>query len=262
MLLTVGELKKVEGRLKLFKLQHLLQMEAKLKFDKRDEETDMGYTAYGTLDNCMQQDLLKQTEVPIGIGLPRCDYELTPSGEQLYAIFKKRLGVKEMEKITSVLTKFRDMSGADLIMYTHKKYIDDYPLTSVPTMAAAQAQAIIGMQKIMHQIVQESQDPEVYVMEGKLEHVKRILKALPAKAQNRVQSGIILCSIKELEENLTSSAYRPNDAAEDLFEFIENYAEKENILPSVASEDLSKLPEEENKCLSKFLNQVKNQLSS
>ena len=102
-----------------------------------------------------------------------------------------------------------------------------------------------------------SQDPETYVMLGKLDHVKNILRLLPKKARNKIQGGALICSMQELEKCLTESAYKSNDAAEDIFSFIENYAAKEKILDTMDAVDVSSLPKEDQECLSNFLNQLK-----
>jgi DNA-directed RNA polymerase subunit F len=262
MLLTIGELKKVEGLSKLFKLQHLLQTEARLKFDEPDEENKMGYTAYGTLDNCIQNGLVKQSMCQIGFGLPRRDHELTESGIQLYGIIKNKIPRRDMEKIQKVLYKYCTKTGYELMEYTHKKYIDNFGLDKVPRMSEMHAQTINEIQNILQQVAQKNQNPDAYVMIGKLEHVKKILKVLPEKAHKKMQAGTLFSSIEDLETTLANAAYKPNDATEDIFNFIENYAEKEKIMESMASIDFATLPDEEQKCLSTFLNQVKPLLSS
>jgi len=262
MLLTVGELKKVEGRLKLFKLQHLLQTEAKIKFDKPDEERAMGYTDYETLNTCFQTDSIRQTITPTAFGTDRYDYELTETGTQLYGIIKSKIPKKHMDRALKVLSKYSRMSGRDLMSYTHKNYIDNFDLSNAKKMSDEHLELLSNVQQIMGELAKTKQNTDSYVMIGKLEHVKRILKDLSAKAENKIQAGTLLSSIWDLENSLKYSTYQPDDASEDLFGFIENYASKEGITPPLDSADLSKLPEEEQECLSKFLNQLKPHLSS
>jgi len=262
MLLTVGELKRVEGKLKLFKLQHLLQNEGKVKFDQPDEEREMGFTAYGALDRCIYPGYIRETPVPSGLEQSRCDYELTEAGTKIYSVFKKRLPKKKLDELSKLLTKYNAMSGAELMNYTHKKYIDGFALKSVAKMSQERMESLNTICKMMGDFIKSTKDTESYVMVGKLEHVKKILETLPKKATSRVQAGTILCSTKELEENLANAGYRPNDATEELFSFIENYAEKEKMVPSLGSVDLTELSKEDQACLSKSLNQVKPRLFS
>ena len=257
MLLTVGELKRVEGRLKLFKLQHLLQTEAKMKFDKPDVENERGYTDYGTLAECVENHLITQSVSLTGFGNARYDYELSETGTQLYGIIKPEIPQKDMTKIVKVLEKYGSKDGHALMEYTHQKYIDQFKASDIPQLCKMQLESITKIQNITKQLMQTTQDPETYVILGRLEHIKNIVKQLPSKSSNKIQAGTLFCSIKELEDCLTASAYKPNDAAEDVFSFIENYAAKEGILGSMDSVDLSSLPREDQECLSTFLNQLK-----
>jgi len=257
MLLTVGELKRVDGRLKLFKLQHLLQTEAMIKFDKPDVEGERGYTDFGTLAECTENGLILQTDSQTFFGNTRYDYELSETGKQLYEIIKSQVSKKDMIRIEKVLEKHGSKDGHELMKYTHQKYIDAFPQSKLPELSKAGLDSITKIQDIMGQLMKTTQDSEYYVMLGKLDHVKNIIKLLPNKAVNKIQAGTLICAVQELEKCLTESAYKSNDAADDIFSFIESYAAKEKILGTLDSIDLSSLPKEDQECLSNFLNQLK-----
>lgn len=263
MLFTIGTLKKVDGRLKLFKLQHLLQTEAQIEFDRPDEENDMGYTDYATLNTCLSEELINQTETQTAFGKKRYDYELTPIGKQIFSIIRKKFPLKKLKRASAVLIKYRRYGGFDLMAYTHKKYIDDFESHKLNLYCKGHFATIQEIQKIMDKLNSVVLDTDTYIMSGKLDHVKNILKSIQTnKSRNRIVAGTLISAIQELEKSLTSSTYKSNDWSEDLFAFIEHYAEKEGVMKSMASFDLSELPEEDKRCLAKFLNQVKPLLSS
>lgn len=261
LIFIVGALKKVEGRVKLFKLHHLLETEGRIKFDEPDEENKMGYTQFAALETCIQKGFISQNTEP-GFVRDCYAYSLTPAGETLFEVLKKRAPKKELSVAMGVLEKYKGRSGWELIQITHQKYIDDFSQTQLAQLSKQYADAISTIQELIRQLEKDRQTVAGYLMVGKLDHVKAILKELRAKKVKKVQAGAVLDATQQLILSLKATGSLPDDASEELFDYIDNYADKEGIFPSVGSEDLSRLSEEDKKCLSAFLNQVRLPLSS
>ncbi len=262
MLFIIGNLGKVEGRTKLFKLLHLLQVEGHARLDEPDEEQARGFTDYAALGACLQNNLIRETLIATPFGAPCRVYQLTENGSQSLIVFEKQMKEKEKTQLTCILQEHKDKTGAQLIEYTHARYIDGYEASNTKKLANQYFGTINHLQEIMAQLVQNNQDPDMYVMVGKLDHVKGILSVLKKSDTKKIQAGNLLFAMDELIRMLSGNNYKADDNVEDIFEYIENYADKEKILPRMASTNLEQLTEEDKKCLSQFLNQVKPQLFS
>ena len=261
LLLIIDSLGRVEGRVKLFKLHHILETEAKVKFDCPDEEQKMGYTQFAALEDCMNAGYIQESACP-GFVRDRYDYALTPNGKELVEIIKKDIKPSELQSINRVIGKYRDLNGRQLIEYTHKNLIDDFKLSDAKKYSKEYIAVLDELQVLSKKFVGPTGNTEAYVMSGRLEHVKRILAAMPENAKKKVQVGTIVIAVRELVDTLKAKLYVPDETSKELFEYIDNYADKEGILSSLSSDDFSTLSDDEKKCLAEFLGQVQLPLSS
>ncbi|MCX6767115.1 MAG: hypothetical protein NTY90_00065, partial [Candidatus Micrarchaeota archaeon] len=110
LLFIIGRLKRVEGRVKLFKLHHLVQVEGKIKFDCPDEELPMGYAQYSALNSCIDGELVLQTTTA-GFAIPGYNYELTKNGQKIYEYIFDQTTAREKARIIAVLQKYSSRSG-------------------------------------------------------------------------------------------------------------------------------------------------------
>ncbi len=260
MLLLVGRLGKVQGRVKLFKMLHLLETEARLSFEEADEEQKMGFTQFAALNTCLSLGLISERAYADFLA-PGYEYQLTPKGEELFSYLAKKFSAPVNKKIDAIIEKYRSKSGKYLIEYTHKKYIDQFELATIPARSKEYVAALVTIQDLMLKLGQPNEN-ERYLMAGKLEHIKKIIETLPKKVRSKVQAGAIISATEDLINSLKQNVYSPDPLSQEIFEYIDQYADKEKIFSSIASDDFSTLREDEKKCLSLFLNQTKIPLSS
>lgn len=245
-LLILKDLKRVRGRIKLFKIHYLIEKEGLVKYDQSIKNYPLGPVDYSSFDFCTANDLIYEELVTAS---PHDYYEIsmTKKGEAFFeGHCRPLMREKEFGRARGVIAKYRDSWSSTILKYVHDKYVD-------PFKDAHKINKIIedylGSNSIILDLVQkklphaEDEDRQ-YILVGQLYHVERILRKLK-HYRDPVNIGSVLWTVHELYKSLEVSQYTSNPYTKELFEYLDNYCEKEGIHQSITSDDFSDLPEGE-----------------
>lgn len=238
------EMKKVRGRTKLFKIHSLIEEEGRVKYNLPIDTYPLGPVDYEAFDFCKNNALIEDRLVQ---AYPYEYYEtyLTERGR---AFFKKycepNMQKEEVEKARKIIKKYRTFSGIEILAHVHKKYVDPFKKRDFVNESVQEAGNRI---RTLASIVENKTD---YEKDGKelllseFRHLREVLKSLK-DIEDPNNIGAVLVNLDYFLKSLEKNGYKRNPLSLELFEFIDNYADKEGIHKSIASDDFSDIPEDE-----------------
>lgn len=245
-LLILKDMKKIRGRIKLFKIHYLIEREGHVKYDRSIKNYPLGPVDYSSFDYCSANGLINENLVT---ATPYDYYEIsiTEKGEEFFDKHCRPLmKEKELESARGIIKKYRNMWGKTILKYVHKKYVDPFKDAEWINKVIMDYQ---GRNSIIFDLAQkklevaEDEDRQ-QVLLGQLHHIEKILNKIKHHS-DPVNIGNVLWTIYEFHKSLETSRYISNPYTDELFEFLDNYCEKEGIHQSIASDDFSDIPKEE-----------------
>jgi len=258
-LLILRHLKKVQSRIKLFKIHYLIEKEGHVKFDLPIDTYEFGPVDYVSFNFCVENGLI-ESRVLQGVKYEYYETSLTERGKRFFEIFcKPNMHKSDIKKALRIIEKYRKYQGMKILEYVHKNYVD--PFTDNKKVREFikefenKLDIFLNLSQKQLQITGINKDSQ-YTLLGELYHIKEILKSL-RDIKDPTKIGTILKTIFEFFGSLEANKYLNNPVSVELFEFLDNYCNKEGVHKSIASDDFSDIPEEERKCLLKAVAQIK-----
>jgi hypothetical protein len=242
LLLILRELGKVKGRIKLYKLHYLLEREGKVKFDVPINNYPLGPVDYLSVNFCTENGLISETS-ETGFPFDCFNISLTVKGERFLDKYLSEFPLEERKSALKIIGKYKDSSGSFLLQYVHKKYVDDFKNIekNMRVISILEANVPVVFDLISRHLVNEKSEvglDELYSSLGYLGHVKVILFKL-RRVSDPVKVGQVVWTVKEFFDALKTGDYRSNSYVQELFEYLDNYCDKEKIVKSVSSDDFS-----------------------
>ena len=254
-LFIIDSLRHVQGRMKLFKLQYLVETEAHLHFTKPTKTYQYGPVDYLSFDYSIQNGLIKETQES---NLWRAyEYSLTKKGLKFFKNdCEPLMKSKEKKKALEIINKYGSKTGKELMEYIHKKYVFkdiNKTLNYIKQLDEAIPiyQDLILKANFSGLIEEDNQNTLVEAFY----HIKDVLDILK-KSKDATERGTIITTIQEIFTNLELNQYKSGPYTRELIDFIDNYANKQGICKSMYSDDLSDIPEEVRKRLFKTVKQM------
>lgn len=243
----------VSGKTKLIKVLFLIETEEKVKFDFPIKQGLYGPYRDNEYLYARANGLIEETQ-ELTLDYRCINIRLTERGkEQLSALpslFKKN----EIQKAEKVIEKYQGYSSTKIKEHVYQKYLDKYAQKEIAEFETIVSTVVqIANAKLDH-IYGESDKKSIHKqvkLVGYLEHIKKILNNMGEEGVDKTERSVILNAIKELVENLKSKNFSIDDnpEAEEICDFIDNYAEVHHIAKSISDMDLSDLTEDERKCI-------------
>lgn len=256
----------VKGRIKLYKIHYLIEREGKVKYDLPICNFPLGPVDYVSADFCTENGLVSE-ELKQGLPHDYYDIRLTPKGRRYFdKVCVPLIKHDEKKKAEKIIDKYRGQTATQILNHVHAQYVDGFK-------SKAKTLEIIGgfennlpvYRNLIERNIKEGlpaeEEDKLYCAIEYLYHIEGILKSLGTVA-DPVKRGQVLCTIKELFEALKENKYRANAYSMELFDYLDNYCEKEEIFHSIADDDFSDIPKGVRERLLKTIAQMEVPLSS
>lgn len=256
LMLIVNQLKEVRGRVKLFKIHYLIEKEGLVKFDMPIHTYPLGPVDYASFNFCMANNLFGEGLAP---SLPYNYYKitLTEEGKKFFrASCLPNMNKKEIDEALRIINKYGVQPGTAILSYVHKKYVDPFKKPEALKYIDDFGKKVSIHSFLVTKEIEKGADADQqYVLLGELHHVGKILSVLK-KVEDAGKIGTILWTIYDMLKSIEVNQYRNNPYTTELFEFLDNYCEKEGIHRSISSDDFSDIPEGERERLLKAVAQL------
>lgn len=256
-LLIPKRLGRVKGRIQLFKIHYLIEKEGLVKYDRSIKNHPLGPVDYSSFDFSVAIGLITENMVS---SIPRDYYEisLTDKGEKYFNdLCLPLMNEWELSKASAVIERYKNWWGNKILSYVHSKYVDPF---KDPRRINQLIKSYTEFNAMLIDLARKNLDSaddkdQQYILLGQMHHVEKILQKLK-QHYDPVNIGSVIWTIYEFHKSLEASKYVANPYTKELFEYLDNYCEKERIHKSIASDDFSDLPEEERERVLKALYQL------
>lgn len=257
-LLILDKLNKLEGKTKLLKIHYLIEKEGKVKFDSPIKTYEWGPADFSAYNVCRDAGFIEIKKEEFE-NFERYIIEITEDGRKFYNnLCEPNMKKNEKERAIKIINKYKEYSYDEILKHVHSKYVD--PFKNEENKNRTIRDLINNLEITINACEKKLERGNVdknsqYTLIGELYHIKEILKSLFSE-EDPTKIGAITTTVSEFLEYL-GLTNESNSFTEELFSFIDNYSEKENIKKSITSDDFSDIPEEERKCLAKEIAQIK-----
>ncbi|MFH1225569.1 MAG: hypothetical protein V1676_07245 [Candidatus Diapherotrites archaeon] len=266
LLFILDRLGKVDGRIKLYKIHYLIEGEGHVKYDSPISNYKFGPVDYISVNFCIANGLLQEELCSAG---PHSRYtiRLTPEGKRYFRnICEPLINDDERKKAEKIINKYKDKNATEILDFVHKTYVDTFRSKSKTLESIGRIESNLPIYRdLVGKNIGNGSSPEdedrLYCMLGYLHHVGEILKKLK-DVSDPVKRGQVICTIDELFGALKGNKCMADGYATELFEYLDNYCEKEGIFRSIADDDFSDIPKEARERLFKTIAQMEIPLSS